>query len=936
MSLSRFLDFTGALDEDLEFLSNTGTERIVSIIQETVNGGGIGTVTSVNTVLPVNGDISLTTDNIPEGTTNKYLTQTSYNTLTKNILTANGDILIRKNNEPDRLPIGTDTKLLSVSGSDLTWTNPKLNQLANLAPMMRENFTIDPNSTSNMLNWMMTQSNIFDNMILPNQDVNPFFWGTRGDTDYGEWKIQNTSANTLQIDTVNIVPAGIFIVFQFIRSLIANIMDDNLNDGTVRIRVNGINSGQTGGTVQILNTTVSDLGKFRTLTQGTGITLSQNDDTITISATATAVSLDDLSDVVITTPVNNNVLRYNGANWINGVLFTDNVTELTNLYYTNARVDTRVQSYFPSKTSILAGTGVNTYSNVTVPASNNQALVSDNTTTTGLAWKQLSLGGSYFSDLQITTPINGNILSHDGTKWINSSRLSTLETTVTNQGNQIANLGSWSANQTAPIVSPQTISVNQTTFPIIRSTYTAFQGVAPKDQNGVDMSGNVLYLNTGTATTTGPWNVNGGPVYANKTSQEQRQTFFRLLPADLAAIQANYNSNTLWLDSNIGSAGNGKGVVKVNYFYNNLPIGTYTFKSLNRGANSPNKVYLFGCKNFDQTFVFNFIADRTYTLPIAGVDYDLLYQDLVRPTTAGTFDVSITTTVVYSAIGMFFEAPGPGIGICGASLMTNSTATDTLIVGTTGTNVTYTNTSGSMIITRNGAIAGETWSISYAMLSFWYLHTIVMAICRNPNVINLSNTTISDTELRINNGTNNFNINNSAGTTTYLNIDIPNDRLKIPRNPWSHIYLPNNVAIFRVIAVANTFEKLNIGNIVDGITTNNPTVGCLTWDNVNNQFNWNVSGTFRVTFDITVQGLDPQGQCDIMLRNPQDNSLYAGTRKSFNFFNGQYENISISFVCSVNNTNKIGVYWWLPPAAVAPSSFNIICWSIVASNLLTQ
>lgn len=650
------------------------------------------------------------------------------------------------------------------------------------------------------------------------------------------------------------------------------------------------------------------------------------------------VTLDNLSDVVITTPVNNNVLRHNGANWINGILFTDNVSELNSLYFTTARVDTQVNSYFSAKGRLLCGTGTNTFSQVSVPASDGHVLVSDITnilTPTGMLWKQLSLEGNYLSDLTITTPINGNIISHDGTKWINSARLSTLETTVTNQGNLIANLGAWNANLAAPIVSPQTISVNQSTFPIIRSTYTAFQGVAPRDQNGIDASGNVLYLNTGIAGGTGPWNVNNGPVYANKTSQEQRQTFFRLLPADLAAIQANYNLNTLWLDSNIGSTGNGKGVLKVNYFYNNLPIGTYTFKSLNRGIASPNKVYIFGCKNFNQTFVFNFVADRTYTLPAAGVDYDLIYQDLTRTTTVGTFDVAITTTVVYSAIGMYFDSPAGGLGLCGASIMTTSQSTDTLTVGTTATNVTYSNTSGSMIITRNGAIAGETWTLSYSMLSFWYLHTIVMAICRNPNVINLSNTTISDTELRINNGTNNFNINNSAGTNTYLNIDIPNDRLKLPRNPWSHIYLPNT-ALTRAIAVANNFEKLNIGNIADGITTNNPTVGALTWDDVNNQFNWNVSGSFRVSFDITVQGFQPQGQCDVMCRNPQDNSLYAGTRRSFNFFNGEYENISINFVCSVNNTNKLALYWWLPAGAIVASPFNIISWNIVASNLLTQ
>lgn len=902
----------GGLKADLSNITQTGIQKISSIVE---NGGG-GTVTSVNNIQPVNGNISLTADNIPEGTTNKYLTQTSYNTLTKNILTANGDILIRKNGEPDRLPIGTDTKLLSVSGSDLTWTNPKLNQLANLAPMMRENFTIDPNSTSNMLNWMMTQSNIFDNMILPNQDVNPFFWGTRGDTDYGEWKIQNTSANTLQIDTVNIVPAGIFIVFQFIRSLIANIMDDNLNDGTVRIRVNGINSGQTGGTVQILNTTVSDLGKFRTLTQGTGITLSQNDDTITISATASAVSLDDLSDVVITTPVNNNVLRYNGANWINGVLFTDNVTELNSLYFTTARVDSQVQSYFGSKSSVLCGTGINTFSTVTPPDVNNKVLVSDSTTTTGLVWNKLSIGGSYFSDLTITTPVNGNALVFNGNAWVNSTQVSTNTNNIVSISGRVDNLEANSVTITLnPAVTPYTYTYNQTTYPIIKTTYNANTNIIPQNALLQQVLNDANYENCG-----GSYNINGGGNLA--VASLTRLATQLLLNGPTFATATLDGTNWTQQGASVGR-------INLNYVNNNLTPNAYTLYCASGAFLAGSNMSWWGLKN--QALVAAQML-VTNIAPTAGADWDLLGNWPGGFYNGGQgVKININTNTTYFLIAI----TNPGSArISAAGIATSQTVNANY---TFPTDVTLSNSTGALVVTKTSGLQNnEQWKINATALENYYVQTIVQPVIRNSNLVQLTNTQITDSSLKINNATNNFTILNSAGTNSYLNVDVPNDRLALPRNPWSHIYLPNNIAIFRVIAAVNVFAKLNIGNIADGIATNNPTVGALTWDDVNNQFNWNVSGSFRVTFDITVQGLDPQGQCDIMLRNPQDNSLYQGTRRSFNFFNGQYENISISFVCSVNNTNKIGVYWWLPPAAVAPSSFNIICWSIVASNLLTQ
>ncbi|MGL5715880.1 MAG: hypothetical protein ACRCX2_22875, partial [Paraclostridium sp.] len=102
MSLSRFLDYTGALDEDLEYLSNTGVEKIQSIIADSIDNGqiiipGIGTVTSVNNILPNAGNVNLTTDDIPAGTTNKYVNNSSLNDLNDVTITnvVNGNVLYK-------------------------------------------------------------------------------------------------------------------------------------------------------------------------------------------------------------------------------------------------------------------------------------------------------------------------------------------------------------------------------------------------------------------------------------------------------------------------------------------------------------------------------------------------------------------------------------------------------------------------------------------------------------------------------------------------------------------------------------------------------------------------------------------------------------------------------------------------------------------------
>ena len=113
-SISRFLSTTGNLDEDLENLSSNGTQKIRVICQDLINGGGGGgNVATVNNIPPVNGNVSLTSADIPEQT-NLYYTNNRADARISNAIPNRGDLLTRDAIGPTRLPIGTNNFYLRI------------------------------------------------------------------------------------------------------------------------------------------------------------------------------------------------------------------------------------------------------------------------------------------------------------------------------------------------------------------------------------------------------------------------------------------------------------------------------------------------------------------------------------------------------------------------------------------------------------------------------------------------------------------------------------------------------------------------------------------------------------------------------------------------------------------------------------------------------
>ena len=191
-------------------------------------------------------------------------------------------------------------------------------------------------------------------------------------------------------------------------------------------------SNRTGvGGVDIVLTD-SDTGESVVkLVAGTGITVIQNGVTndIEISAAGSSVALNDITDVSISGASNGQVLKYNGANWVNstdtgGIALTNLSVSVTspgtaNLSYNNT---TGVFTYTPPDLSGLGGGGIalTDLSVTTSPASGGGSLSYNNTTGVFTFRPASLIGYAQLSDFSVTTnPASGSgSLSYNNTSGV--------------------------------------------------------------------------------------------------------------------------------------------------------------------------------------------------------------------------------------------------------------------------------------------------------------------------------------------------------------------------------------------------------------------------------------------------------------------------------------------------------------------------------------
>ena len=118
----------------------------------------------------------------------------------------------------------------------------------------------------------------------------------------------------------------------------------------------------------------------------------------------------DLSDVTITSAASGEVLKYNGTAWVDASV---DYTELTN-------TPTNVSSFANDANYVASGDNVSVLTNdanYVASGDNVSVLTNDAGYLTDITSENLG----DLSDVTVTTPSNGQVLSYNGTNWVNSA-----------------------------------------------------------------------------------------------------------------------------------------------------------------------------------------------------------------------------------------------------------------------------------------------------------------------------------------------------------------------------------------------------------------------------------------------------------------------------------------------------------------------------------
>jgi len=416
---------------------------------------------------------TITTDDIPGTLTNPYCTPTSIQTRLTEILTGNEDILIRRAGVITRLPftLNDNTLYLGSDGNQMVWktvpagaqnlfqlqdvlvdqppigkavylkydagfqawinAQPVLNDIDTmniLNPINKDVMIYDttPNQWINRgleisdINALQTdlntlQTNIDNLKLIDLADTNVT------DLNLAGWLYWNSTTNKWEKYTISI--GNVVNLQQELDSKInASVMTTNgdliTRSGGVPSRI-GIGADTTflrsdGANPSWQNIAISDVTNLQTNLNGKLNTNVMTTDGDLISRTGG-------NPIRIGIGTNGQFLKSNGAigSW-QSLAISDTTNLQTTLDGKVAKAD------YTTKGRIIAATGAGTYQEQAQPTALYQILTSDITNAlnnTGLLWAQLALNNNYFSNINITTPTNKQLLTYDtaSTKWINST-----------------------------------------------------------------------------------------------------------------------------------------------------------------------------------------------------------------------------------------------------------------------------------------------------------------------------------------------------------------------------------------------------------------------------------------------------------------------------------------------------------------------------------
>lgn len=793
---------------------------------------------AANTFLKVNGGL-------PSWQT---ITSTDIDTALKSILTTNEDILIRRNGNITRLPVainhGDILKYNGVSGQIEWGANvPQTTNLINLGDVQILN---DPIPNKSFLAYNATNSgvaNFWGDVIIETADINGLDTSLNGKLNnifnaYGQLLIgsggsayqtfpKGANNDFLQVQGgfLEWNPITIAKVSNLQTSLDAKLNTNVLTTAGDILYYDGTNTTRLarGTPGQILRV------------NGGGTNIGWENQVVVRNY------LSELLDCSIGagTLVNNQVLQYDSTadKWTNKLLNTSYITENTNLYFTDTRCDTRLNSKYSAKGRIQVGTGLNTYAEQAAPTAVNQLPFSDINNilnTTGITWRLATLND--ITSVSVNTPVNGNALIYNGANWVNSTQVTTNTGNIATISGRVDSLENNVYIQTInPAVTPSTLTFNQLNTPVIKANYIANATLVPQNALLQPVLNDATYLITAS-----PMVVGGGNANGNFAAAANFQDLARILFTNGPVFSANTLGSINWNQTNAG-------IIRLNINYTNNPMapGAYTFYSCGTGFISSTNYRFFGLKNqalvTAQMGTFN-------ALPVVGADWDLITGPIANVAGVGNL-TNVNTVNTYFMIAC--TADSGRIAALGVA------ATQTINENYQfGNQMTFSNSTGDFVITKNTALANsENWKINLSALSSYYTQTIVNKVIRAVGQINLNSSIFEDYRVRINNVFNSFSFQNSAGTATYLSVDTLGNRVTIPRRFMSTINKSNATVLNTNINLNNQYFDLSLGDATAFTITNNanasPTISMTANTNeitINNAINYKLQ--FHINMSI--------------------------------------------------------------------------------------
>ena len=149
------------------------------------------------------------------------------------------------------------------------------------------------------------------------------------------------------------------------------------------------------------------------ITAGTGLSGGTITSTGTISLNA---NLDDLNDVVISTPSTNQFLRYDGTSWVNQTV-TLNSGTVTQINTGTGLLGGPITS----TGTIYLSANLNSLTDCVITTPTNNQIVRYNGATNRWNNVALTLASGIVSDVVVTTPSTNQFLRYNGTQWVNQS-----------------------------------------------------------------------------------------------------------------------------------------------------------------------------------------------------------------------------------------------------------------------------------------------------------------------------------------------------------------------------------------------------------------------------------------------------------------------------------------------------------------------------------